>query len=106
MARLTCLKPSLGALPSRLPPPAKTADPFYTSPAWRELSAQSIAEAGRCAECGSTHKLIADHKVEIKDGGAALDPGNIQVLCTPCHNTKTALARRMRAAGLPLTGRR
>ena len=47
-----------------------------------------------CQECGTRDgRMIADHIVEIEDGGAALDPTNGQTLCLSCHNRKTAAAR-------------
>src|ERR1700730_1423715 len=78
----------------RVRPPPKTAAPFYLSPDWRSLVARLIAERGRrCEECGRTGcRLFGDHVVELKDGGAELDPGNICLLCGSCHSTKTAKA--------------
>jgi 5-methylcytosine-specific restriction endonuclease McrA len=43
--------------------------------------------------------VIADHIVERKDGGADLDPNNIELLCHAHHQKKTALARARRARG-------
>jgi 5-methylcytosine-specific restriction enzyme A len=83
--------------------PPKTADSFYQSPAWREFSATVKAERGnRCEEAGCGYhgpRLIADHIIEVKDGGALLDRRNILIRCTPCHNRKTAQAQRQRALG-------
>ena len=53
----------------------------------------------RCERCGSDHRLIGDHVVERRDGGAELDPANVELLCQACHNRKTAAARARRAAG-------
>jgi 5-methylcytosine-specific restriction protein A len=38
-------------------------------------------------------RLIADHVIEIDDGGAPLDVNNGMTLCLSCHNRKTAAAR-------------
>lgn len=49
-----------------------------------------------CRDCGATGpgvRLVADHVVEIEDGGAMLDPSNGMTRCLPCHNRKTARAR-------------
>lgn len=83
---------------ARVPP--KTAEPFYRSREWKALLARIIAERGRrCEACGATgQRLIGDHVVERKDGGAELDPANIRLLCLPCHNRKTARARAERLA--------
>jgi 5-methylcytosine-specific restriction endonuclease McrA len=47
-----------------------------------------------CQKCGAQHaRLIADHVIEIEDGGAPLDVGNGMTLCIACHNRKSAAAR-------------
>lgn len=98
MGRLKALQPAIGALPPRLRPPPKVADSFYLSPEWRALVAKLKRERGAwCERCGSKHRLIGDHVRELRDGGAPLDPGNVELLCQPCHNRKTAEARARRA---------
>ena len=90
----------------RLTPPPKQADPFYLSKEWRALMAAIIKERGRrCQECGRTHnddgrpvRLYGDHIVELRDGGAPLDPRNIQLLHGACHTAKTVAARAKRMA--------
>lgn len=90
------LKPMAGSL--RLPP--KVADSLYTSREWRELVARIKRERGAwCVVCGSTHRLIGDHIVELRDGGAPLDAGNVELLCFTHHQQKTAAARLKRARG-------
>jgi hypothetical protein len=81
-------------------PPEKTADPWYWTPehrAWREFV---IARAGGVCErpgCGRREpRMFADHVVELKDGGAALDPANGECLCGSHHSLKTAAARAAR----------
>jgi len=47
-----------------------------------------------CQKCGAQDtRLIADHIIEIVDGGAPLDVSNGMTLCIACHNRKTAAAR-------------
>ena len=59
--------------PRALPAP-KLADGFYRSPEWRGLAAAVKRERGaRCQRCGSGHRVIADHVIELRDGGAPLD---------------------------------
>lgn len=41
--------------------------------------------------------LIADHIVEIRDGGSATDIANGRTLCAVCHGTKTADAALQRS---------
>jgi 5-methylcytosine-specific restriction endonuclease McrA len=49
-----------------------------------------------CGAAGSEVRLYVDHVVELKDGGAWLDPLNAQVLCGSCHNKKTAEVKQAR----------
>jgi 5-methylcytosine-specific restriction protein A len=101
MAKLTNLKPMLGRAPSRVRSMPKIAASFYKSPEWRKLVASIKRERGcKCERCGSTRRVIADHIVELKDGGAPLDRSNIELLCHAHHQQKTAQARGARAAGL------
>jgi len=51
----------------------------------------------RCAWCGMPAD-IADHVIEIADGGNPHDPGNGQALCTECDKIKTRTAAKARAA--------
>jgi hypothetical protein len=47
-----------------------------------------------CQKCGARDaRLIADHVVEMEDGGAPLDVANGMTLCLACHNRKSAAAR-------------
>ncbi len=64
---------------------------FYLSPAWRKLVAAIKKERGdKCEACGAEQGQInGDHITEMQDGGAPLDPGNVQLLCQTCHSIKT-----------------
>ena len=85
----------------RVKPLPKPVDAFYSSPEWRRLVADIKRVRGPfCQRCGSNVGLVADHIVERKDGGADLDPSNIELLCAAHHNAKTAEARRKRSEGL------
>lgn len=86
-------------------PPPKQADPFYLSSEWRALLAQIIAQRGRRCEdpacerpSGPWSRIYGDHVVELKDGGAPLDPGNVLLRCAPCHARKTIATRAARMA--------
>lgn len=83
-------------------PPPKTTDKFYLTPDWRGLIGALIAARGRrCAKCGRENcRIFGDHIVELKDGGAALDPDNVMLLCGSCHTLKTNQARALRATSL------
>lgn len=56
----------------------------------------------RCVKCGAGGRgvrLVADHIVEIADGGAPLDVANGQTLRMPHANIKTAAVRAGRPGG-------
>lgn len=64
------------------------------------MMATIIAERGRrCEACGrSGTRIFGDHIIELRDGGAPLDPSNIRCLCGSCHTRKTVAARADRLA--------
>ncbi len=103
--RLSKIPPRLGAPPARIGQQGKPVDPFYHAPEWQQLAkARDRAVAYRCEGCAADFsaepfKLKADHIVAIKDGGAKLDPSNVQVLCPACDNRKRALEIRERGRG-------
>lgn len=88
-----------------MPPPKETL-PFYLSKEWRGLMAGIFKARGRacesltCEDPRAAGVRYGDHIVELKDGGAALDAGNIMVLCARCHGIKGAKAARERARRL------
>lgn len=118
--RLGLLQPRLGTMDVRTAqPPAKTPDTVLVSSAWQQLVDRLIQVRGRrCQRCGKVHeddgspvRLIGDHIHERRDGGAELDPENVQLLCARlggdgrahadgklggCHGRKTAEARQRR----------
>ena len=56
-----------------------------------------------CEENGRvTPAYAVDHITPIKDGGATLDERNLQSLCSPCHNSKTAQERVGRVESLEI----
>jgi 5-methylcytosine-specific restriction protein A len=92
----------------RVQPPAKTADPFYTSTAWLALMAHLKAQRGnRCedphckAPYGPWSRLFGDHIIELRDGGAPLDKANVMLRCGSCHTRKTAEQRAKRLVAKP-----
>lgn len=91
----------LGSMPTKLAPMPKRAESFYQSPEWEATKRAKRAQGPAfCRVCGSTKRLILDHIVERKDGGADFDLSNLEWLCTPHHNAKTARARAARASGV------
>lgn len=103
MARLKAMPARLGPAAPRLKAAPKVAEGFYQSAEWRSLVADlKVIRGPWCEKCGAGGRIIGDHKVERKDGGADLDPDNVELLCMRCHNRKTAAARAKRASG-PIT---
>lgn len=67
----------------------------FTLEEWNELLAKFNY---RCAKCGSTDRIEADHIVPIKRGGKdTID--NIQPLCRPCNISKNARTADYRNSG-------
>jgi 5-methylcytosine-specific restriction protein A len=74
---------------------------FYQSVAWRALRAAFLHQHPVCCRCEArgviVAAVVADHILPIKDGGARLDEANLQALCVPCHNSKTASETALRS---------
>lgn len=115
MVKLRTLGPRLRTFDARkVKPPAKRADPELLTAAHRAWRDAVLARAGgrcewveggvRCPKAEPGHRLVADHIVERRDGGAALDPANGQALCWSHHTAKTAAARARRLAARPAGG--
>lgn len=101
MGRLKASPARLGAMTPKLAAAPKVADRFYQSVDWKRLRAEKKAQGpAYCCVCGSTGRLILDHREERKDGGADLPGlGDLDWYCTADHNRKTARARAARAQG-------
>lgn len=103
-------RPKLGALAPRFPtmdsrtvPVApKETDSHYGSAAHKDWARAVKVRAGwRCQHPGCSngppeHRLYADHVVELRDGGAPLDPANGKALCGKHHTLKTVQERAAR----------
>ncbi len=86
---------------------AKAVDPFYLTPEWQAFADGIVAERGpRCEDpqhddelprFGRGVRIIPDHIVELKDGGAPLALNNIMLRCWSCHQRKTMRERARRA---------
>jgi 5-methylcytosine-specific restriction protein A len=99
--RIQVLRPKLKAAEFRtVLPPKKVPDQELTTEAHKNWRREVLRRAGyKCEKCGasgSTNRLIADHIVERRDGGALTDLRNGMALCDPCHTRKTAAARARR----------
>ena len=94
------MAPRLAAAPAKVRSAPKLAEGFYQSRDWRRFAARIKRErGGYCQRCGSKDRVILDHIVERRDGGADFDEANVELLCARHHNAKTAKARAARAAG-------
>lgn len=93
--------------PSRTKAAPKMADTFYQSAEWKALKAKRRRDPDHAValkRCKPGEWLVLDHVVEIKDGGASLDPANTQWLTHSEHQAKTALRKRQRAGMSPGSG--
>lgn len=62
---------------------------------WRKLRAAQLAEEPNCRHCAlrgiERRARVVDHIEPIRSAPERrLDPDNLQSLCFPCHNAKTA----------------
>jgi 5-methylcytosine-specific restriction protein A len=104
--RLTTLRPRVAMASQRLTPRPKTALPVYSSPEWRALISSIIRSRSRRCEdpaCqspnhGAGGRVYGDHIIELQDGGALLDAGNVMLRCAPCHGRKTTEEKNKRMA--------
>ena len=68
---------------------------FYDSPQWRKVRVIQLTKSPLCVDCGRV-ATVADHIIEIKDGGCKLCLDNLQSLCNGCHTSKSAKERKKR----------
>ena len=71
----------------------KGAREFYISHEWKKLRRNFLIEHPFCEECHRQGRLtkatVVDHIIPIRQGGPALDEGNLQALCASCHSRKS-----------------
>lgn len=100
-------KPRLGtASTRRVAVPPKTVAPLYQTPEYRqwreaviaraERRCEAVVDGKRCWKREPHNRMFADHKIELRDGGAPFDVDNGQCLCGAHHTAKTAQARAAR----------
>lgn len=106
---LSLLRPAVTPVDTRIARPAvKAADRELLTAEHRAWRNAVVDRAGhrcewfvhgvRCDRAAPAHRLFADHIVERKDGGAALDVANGQCLCASHHGLKTFRERSKRMA--------
>ena len=67
----------------------------YNSTAWRKLRLQLLRAQPVCVLCRRAPSVVADHIKPVRLGGEFWDINNLQGLCTPCHNSKSAKERKI-----------
>lgn len=78
----------------------KVSASIYRDPRWIELRKQRRRDPDyreALKRCGKGERVILDHVVEIKDGGAPFDAANTQWLTFSEHQAKTAREKARRA---------
>lgn len=106
-SRMRVFDPRIPTFDGRSAPVApKEASSVYHTPEYRRWRESVIARAGRrceavedgqrCTKAEPRNRMFADHKIEVKDGGALHDPDNGECLCGAHHSAKTARARAAR----------
>lgn len=64
---------------------------FYDSPEWHKMRGKVLRAFPWCQAVGCTEpSKRVDHIKTMREGGAPLEPANLQALCVRCHNSKTA----------------
>ena len=88
----------------RIKPFKKVKSGHYYDPAWIALRNETVRRLGSVCrdpehdeESPRRGRVIVDHIVELKDGGALLDPANLLIRCSRCHARKTMEERARRS---------
>lgn len=63
---------------------------LYDRQRWHRVRARELARDPVCEGCEEQASMHVDHITPLDQGGAPYDPENLQALCIPCHNEKTA----------------
>ena len=63
---------------------------LYSTHAWQKIRNAQLARQPLCEGCDPpAPATMVDHIEPITKGGAKRERGNLQSLCTACHNAKT-----------------
>jgi len=66
-----------------------------------KLPSLKVGRSGDCVLCGTWRRVLCrDHKIPRREGGSN-DPSNIQLICSNCHQSKTALEQSAAHKGRP-----
>lgn len=73
---------------------------IYKTARWTTLRASQLRLSPVCELCIQygvvTEATVADHIIEVKDGGEIWNIDNLQSVCVACHNRKTGQEKRKR----------
>ena len=70
---------------------------IYNTRRWQKVRELQLMKNPLC-KCGEI-AAIADHVIELVDGGEAYSLDNLESMCRSCHNSKTAKVKRDREGG-------
>ena len=69
-------------------------DTVYNSARWKKTRARVLTDEPNCRRCGAPANVV-DHVNELQSADDdPYDLENLQPLCAPCHNRKTATTPR------------
>jgi 5-methylcytosine-specific restriction enzyme A len=85
-------------------PPPRQPEPHYNTAAHAAWAREVVQRAGgrceavdrygsRCSKAAPLHRMFADHRIELKDGGQPFSAENGMCLCGAHHTRKTIEAR-------------
>ena len=78
---------------------------IYNTSEWRKLREYKRRLNPLCEECLRhgviTPAELVDHIIPIEEGGAMFELGNLQSLCSRCHNEKHAGGRGVKKSRTP-----
>ena len=94
---------------SQKPKEAKERKAIYGTARWKRIAIARKRLEPLCRACKElgivTPAQVADHIIEIEDGGAPYDINNTQSLCIRCNTKKGAAAKRVREREMAVNGR-
>lgn len=78
-------------------------DRSYWKARWKRLRKSFLSRYPLCVRCEAEGRtevaVLVDHVQPVRDGGEMWDPGNLQPLCSRCHDVKTAMDLEKRSIG-------
>lgn len=69
---------------------------LYHTRRWRRLRIWILQRDPVCCICKLEASTVADHVLPVRLGGEFWDEDNLQGVCAPCHNAKSAKEKHIR----------